>query len=567
MRDSGLADLLPSLPETVWVGVSAGSMVMTPRIGTYFVEWPSAPDDRTLGVVDFSIFPHLDAFATNTLAHAERWAAGRPRWAPGLVDSLVVVSARDTHRTLTHLIRACDVVFGSTSILLAMFATSQWLAGVESRGLVLALWAVPVANITWSLVTKHRDRVQADLVRGFVCAPLATYIYASGSGGVLMQLWLSGLMLSVAVCLSVGIGTQKLLRSVSVAVVYSLGILMVGGLRASAIRDAVGLMLTDTILSIVAVHLGRSLIDATHQRDEAREQRVRAEVTLGQLTERTDALSRALVELQREMTRRRQLEAELVQAQKLESVGRLAAGVAHEINTPVQFVGDNLHFIRDAVGDLLELAHRTVEIEPADPDLDLAHLTAEVPKALEHAQEGLRRVATIVRSMRVFAHPDSEGMTRTDLNCAIEATLVVARNEYKFVADLVTDFAPDLPPVSCFISELNQAVLNIVVNAAHAIGDVVASSEARGTIEVRTRRHGDNAVVSIRDTGSGIPEAIRTRVFDPFFTTKDVGKGTGQGLSIAHSVIVDKHRGKLWFETELGRGTTFVFQIPIAGAR
>ena len=462
------------------------------------------------------------------------------------------VSARDTHRTLTHLIRACDVVFGSTSILLAMFATSQWLAGVEGCGLVVALWAVPAANITWSLVTKHRDRVQADLVRGFVCAPLATYIYASGSVGVLRHLWLPGLMLSLAVCLSVGIGTRKLFRSMSVAVVYSLGILVVGGLQASAIRDAVGLMLTDAFLSIVAVQLGLSLVDATRQRDEAREQRTRAEL--------------ALVDLQREMTRRMRLEAELVQAQKLESVGRLAAGVAHEINTPVQFVGDSLHFIRDAVDDLLVLARRAIEVEPAGPDFDLAYLTAEIPKALDHAQDGLRRVATIVRSMKVFAHPDSEGMTGTDLNRAVEATLIVARNEYKFVADLVTDFAPDLPPVSCFISELNQAVLNIVINAAHAIGDVVAGSDARGTIEVRTRRDGDDAVVSIRDTGTGIREAIRTRVFDPFFTTKEVGKGTGQGLSIAHSVIVDKHRGKLWFETEPGRGTTFVLRIPIAGA-
>ncbi|HEY0189626.1 MAG TPA: ATP-binding protein, partial [Kofleriaceae bacterium] len=197
-------------------------------------------------------------------------------------------------------------------------------------------------------------------------------------------------------------------------------------------------------------------------------------------------------------------------------------------------------------------------------DFDLQYLTDEVPRALGRADDGLQRVTQIVRSMKLFAHP-STVLALTDLNRAIEATLVVAHNEYKYVAELVTDLAPGLPPIACFINELNQVVLNIVVNAAHAIAAVVAGTTARGTIAVATRRDGDDVVIAIRDTGGGIPDAIRDRIFDPFFTTKEVGKGTGQGLAIAHTIVVEKHRGKLWFDTEPGRGTTFYIRIPIAG--
>jgi signal transduction histidine kinase len=472
------------------------------------------------------------------------------------------MSVRDTHRTQTHLIRACDVVFGSTSIILAVLATLQEVMGATGLGLVLALWAVPAANIAWSFITKNRDRAHADLIRGIVCVPLATYIYVAEPAGVWHQLWLPGLMLSVSVSLSVGIGTRRVAPGVCVAAAYALGIVVVGGLDRASVGDALGILVTDTILSIVAAHLGHTLYDATHQRDEAREQRARAEATLAQLAERSDALSRALAELHAEMARRMRLEAELLQAQKLESVGRLATGIAHEINTPVQFVGDSIQFVGDAMTELLPLAK---QVHP-DGDVDLDYLVDEVPRALKRAMEGVDRVATIVRSMKMFAHPDATEMAHTELNRAIEATLTVARNEYKYVADLVTDFAPDLPPVRCFISELNQAVLNIVVNAAHAIADTVAGTDRRGTIEVRTRRDGDDVVVAVRDTGGGIPEAIRSRVFDPFFTTKEVGRGTGQGLAIAHAVVVDKHHGKLWFESEIGVGTTFFIRIPVDGS-
>ena len=283
----------------------------------------------------------------------------------------------------------------------------------------------------------------------------------------------------------------------------------------------------------------------------------------------------------RELAERRASELELQQAQKLESVGRLASGIAHEINTPIQFVGDSVHFVREAVQDLfgliekLQLVRSAVEHgEPADAaaavanaaeqSADLAYLCDNVPKALDRSLDGLSRVATIVRSMKEFAHPDQKEMAEADVNQAISSTLVIARNEFKYVADLETELGA-IPPVNCHIGDINQAVLNIVINAAHAIEGSVAGSERRGRISVRTRAEGDSVVITIADTGGGIPEAVRERIFDPFFTTKEVGKGTGQGLAIARSVVVDKHGGELSFESELGRGTTFTIRLPIAG--
>jgi signal transduction histidine kinase len=172
-------------------------------------------------------------------------------------------------------------------------------------------------------------------------------------------------------------------------------------------------------------------------------------------------------------------------------------------------------------------------------------------------------VATIVRAMKEFAHPDTRQKSAADLNRAIKSTLTVARNELKYVADVETDLG-DLPPVVCNISDLNQVFLNLLVNAAHAIREVVREgTDAKGKIRVRTRREGNTVLIAISDTGCGIPENIRGRIFDPFFTTKEVGRGTGQGLSIARSVVVEKHGGSLTFETEPGKGTTFFVRLPI----
>ncbi len=282
-----------------------------------------------------------------------------------------------------------------------------------------------------------------------------------------------------------------------------------------------------------------------------------------------------------DITQQRKLESDLQQAQKLESVGRLASGVAHEINTPVQYVSDNVHFLRSATNDLIKLIealHKSstavIAGEPSLPAaqaaaavenaVDFAFLVDELPKAFGGCTEGLQRVATIVRSMKEFAHPDSTEMSSVDLNRAIESTIVIARHEYKYVADLETKFET-IPRVLCYAGDVNQAVLNIIVNAAHAIHDVVGDDGAKGKIAITTRRDGDEIVISIQDTGGGIPEHIRARIFNPFFTTKGVGKGTGQGLAIARSVVVDKHGGDLTVETEVGVGTTFHLRLPIEG--
>ena len=280
-----------------------------------------------------------------------------------------------------------------------------------------------------------------------------------------------------------------------------------------------------------------------------------------------------------DITDLRRMARELAAAQKLESVGRLAAGVAHEINTPVQFVSDSVEFVRASMLDLSKVvaayrelqkavnsrqdsaaaARLAIEVEQA---VDLDYILENAPLAIESAVEGLGRIATIVRSMKEFAHPDQGEKTLADLNQAIRSTLVIAHNEYKYVAELETDFA-DLPQVECHLGEINQVVLNLLVNAAHAITDVVKDSGNRGKLSVRTRLDGNAIEIAISDTGTGIPAAVRDKIFDPFFTTKEVGKGTGQGLALAHSVVVSKHGGTLRFETQMGKGTTFFVRLPI----
>jgi PAS domain S-box-containing protein len=279
----------------------------------------------------------------------------------------------------------------------------------------------------------------------------------------------------------------------------------------------------------------------------------------------------------RDITERRELESQLRQAHKLEGIGQLAAGIAHEINTPTQFVTDNLTFLNDswkAVHKLLDQYRGAVrnaagvdpvvraQLEENERECDLDFIVAEVPRAIDQSIDGSRRVTKIVRAMKEFSHPDSAEKTLTDLNRAIESTVTVARHEWKYVAEVVTELEQRLPPVMCYPGDINQVVLNLLVNAAHAIQGKAASGE-KGQITIRTHAHDEFAEIAVTDTGTGIPEAIRNKVFDPFFTTKEVGKGTGQGLSLAHAVIVKKHSGKIWFETKEGHGTTFFIDLPV----
>jgi len=288
------------------------------------------------------------------------------------------------------------------------------------------------------------------------------------------------------------------------------------------------------------------------------------------------AVEARTAELRAEMSRRERIEIELRQAQKLEAVGQLAAGIAHEINTPIQYVGDSLYFLREAFGDVLrvlaglqaalnetravERARCTLEARRLEEEIGLAGLQSEIPQAFERAADGVRQVAHIVKAMKTFSHasPDKAPL---DLNAAIDNTLTVARNEYKFVADLALRLG-EIPEVTCNAAGIRQVLLNLIINASHAIADVVGASGTRGQIKIETERSGESVIVSVSDTGTGIPEAARGRVFDPFFTTKAPGKGSGQGLAISRS-IVEQHGGKLWFSTELGRGTTFFVELPI----
>ncbi len=289
------------------------------------------------------------------------------------------------------------------------------------------------------------------------------------------------------------------------------------------------------------------------------------------------------VQLEDEMRRRSDVELELRQAQKLESVGRLAAGIAHEINSPVQFVSHSCTFIDEASQALIELvterraavalaeagtitfAELIARLRKADEVADVDDLIESMPAASKLALQGLERVTGIVRAMKEFAYADQPTQTPADLNRAIQNTLVVTCNEYKYIADIKAELGA-LPAVTCHIGEFNQAVLNIVVNAAHAIQDHNQGTDRRGCITITTHAEGTDAVVAISDDGCGIAPHILDKIYDPFFTTKEIGRGSGQGLAIARSVIVDKHHGRLDVQSTLGQGTTFTIRLPIEGA-
>jgi PAS domain S-box-containing protein len=287
-------------------------------------------------------------------------------------------------------------------------------------------------------------------------------------------------------------------------------------------------------------------------------------------------------QLYSEMQERERMGIELRLAQKLESVGRLAAGIAHEINTPIQYIGDSVLFIESAHRDLEQLRALYVDalngpgehdaaragrqrVQEAEETLDLAFLEKEIPKAFERTMEGVRRVAAIVRAMKEFAHPDSAEQNPADLNHAIETTLLVAHNEYKYTAQIATCFG-ELPDVMCNVGELNQVFLNLIVNAAHTIVESGKDVET-GRITITTRAAGAHVEIDVIDNGCGIPEENLEKIFDPFFTTKPVGRGTGQGLAITRAIVTEKHGGVIAVHSEVGSGTRFSLRLPIAGRR
>ncbi len=318
------------------------------------------------------------------------------------------------------------------------------------------------------------------------------------------------------------------------------------------------------------------LFETRHRRKDGSEYFVQVHMQMSRITEPP-----LFVAIITDVTERRDLESQLMQAKKMESIGQLAAGIAHEINTPAQFVGDNTRFVQDAFKDLIELnanfqkLYAAAKDDAVTPELldevaasmeaaDVEFLSDEVPTAIDQSLDGISRISNIVRAMKEFSHPGGKDFETTDLNNAITNTITVASNEWKYLADVETDLADDLPSVMCFQQEINQVILNLIVNAAHAIESGRGEgSDEKGVIHIATRAGSDDVEITISDTGCGIPDEIIDRVFDPFFTTKEVGKGTGQGLAMAYKTIVDKHRGTLSVDSKVGEGTTFTIRLPI----
>ncbi len=284
--------------------------------------------------------------------------------------------------------------------------------------------------------------------------------------------------------------------------------------------------------------------------------------------------------LGRDITEQKKIESQLMLSQKMESIGQLAAGIAHEINTPMQYIGDNTRFLYDSFSDILEFlkkyesmmfdekSHEFTpsfnELKDIAQELDIEYLKEEIPKSIEQSLEGINRVSKLILAMKEFSHPGKQGKAFSDLNKAIEGTVIISKNEWKYVADLETQLDLNLPLIYCEIDQINQVVLNMIVNSSQAIKDLVDNGTiSKGKIKIQTEYKAPFVRITLSDTGKGIPRSIIHKVFDHFFTTKEVGKGTGQGLTIAHDIIVNKHHGSIEVNSEEGKGATFIVTLPV----
>ncbi|MCA9230214.1 MAG: PAS domain S-box protein [Planctomycetales bacterium] len=305
---------------------------------------------------------------------------------------------------------------------------------------------------------------------------------------------------------------------------------------------------------------------------------ISVEVSISPMREGSSFVLNAFIH---DITSRKQLQAQLTHAQKLESVGQLSAGIAHEINTPTQYVGDNTRFLEESFEEILgvlncfnellqavegqgDVAAVVAKVKKVSEAADLEYLKKEIQDSIKQSLEGVSRVASIVRAMKEFSHPGSATKTPTDINKNIKNTITVATNEWKYVAKMVTEMDDEMPLIPCLPGDLNQVILNLIVNSAHAIAEALGKNPTeKGTITISTALRDNFAEIRVQDTGAGIPESIRRRIFDPFFTTKGVGVGSGQGLAIARSVIVDKHAGTIDVNSVEGQGTTFLVRLPL----
>ncbi len=335
---------------------------------------------------------------------------------------------------------------------------------------------------------------------------------------------------------------------------------------------------SDRINSLTTGRLERLEFETMHVRKDGSTYPVIMNVQAARLLDRD-----VFVAIGSDLSQRRELETQLAEAQRLESIGQLAAGVAHEMNTPLQFVGNNVSFLSDcsdALFEVIDLCQNQLDADPlswkerqeaireAMQRTSFDRIRAEAPKAIAESLEGIDRVLKIVRAMREFTHPGEEEMAPTDLNRALTSTATVTRNRWKEAAELELELDPYLPEVECFGAAMNQVFVNLIVNAADAIGERLEDdpSGPPGAITVRTISSDQSVQIEVIDNGAGMPEEVQRRVFDPFFTTKEVGKGTGQGLSLSHAIVTQKHRGQLAVESIPGEGTTMRVTLPVSGS-
>ncbi len=282
----------------------------------------------------------------------------------------------------------------------------------------------------------------------------------------------------------------------------------------------------------------------------------------------------------RNLTEMKMQEATRIHGMKLESIGELSAGIAHEINTPMQFVGSNLTFLQEGFEDVLTLSRKygefqklvlagkeysalSEEVVEFEEEIDLDYLEEEVPEAFTQTMNGVERVTRLVQGLKGFSHSGGDmGKQDVDINAIIENTLIISKNEYKYVAETKTELE-QIPLVLGFHGDIGQVILNLVVNAAHAVGDKMKETKEMGLITIKSTTEDNNVLITVSDTGKGVPENVKNRIFDPFFTTKTVGKGSGQGLAIARTIIQDRHHGSLTFSSIPDVGTDFFIRLPV----
>ena len=342
-----------------------------------------------------------------------------------------------------------------------------------------------------------------------------------------------------------------------------------------------------SVLTMVIIYIHRYQ-KYNYYRESAKKLKEEQEKLEKIVKERTQDLSLLNEELKNELERKirdekekDRLRLELQHSQKMQSIGTLAAGIAHEINSPLQFTNDNIDFITKSFEEIMRLVntyknlmmtcHTDEDKENAktlifelEKKINLSFLASEMPDALSQTKDGISRIRKIVNAMKQYSHFNNEEKKPADINQSLENAEIITRNEWKYHAEIENNFSTDLPFVNCYEAELNQVFMNLLVNAGHTIKDAIDQKIiTQGKIKVKTDYKNNRILVSISDNGLGIPKEYQDRVYDYFFTTKEVGKGTGQGLAIAHKTVVEKHGGKIWFETELNKGTTFFVEVPV----